>query len=86
MYFNAKNRGEFFKQASFADKQKMVGSIFPENLIFEEKTYRTTRINEALQLIFSINKDFREESNKKATKNSGLSTWAPPVGLEPTTL
>jgi hypothetical protein len=37
-------------------------SLFPENLIFEEKNYRTNSINPAISIICSADKAFR---NKK---------------------
>jgi site-specific DNA recombinase len=43
-------------------KQKIISSIFPENLIFEEKNYRTNSINPAISIICSTDRAFR---NKK---------------------
>jgi len=52
-------------------------------LIYEEKKYRTVKMNEAFRLICSTGKAFRKQ---KANKNVGLSRFAPPSGLEPETL
>ncbi len=84
--FCSHNLGAFYQKADYEGKQQIVGSIFPDNLVFEEKKYRTTRINQAIELICSIDKAFKEGGNKKAIISDGLSTLAPPVGLEPTTL
>ncbi len=45
-----------FEKVDFVGKQEIVGSIFPDKLVFEEKKYRTGRITEALELISKIDK------------------------------
>lgn len=80
------NIGHMFEKADFEGKQLIIGSIFPDNLIFKEKNYRTTKVNEVIKLICSIDKAFQENRNKKVGKIADLSILAPPVGLEPTTL
>jgi site-specific DNA recombinase len=82
----SKTLSRFYNKADFTGKQQIIGSIFPDKLIFEEKKYRTTQVNEAMQLICNVDKAFSEAENKKAIISDGLSTLAPPVGLEPMTL
>ena len=41
----------YYKQAAIEVKSKIVSSMFPEKLIFEEKKYRTLKVNEVLALI-----------------------------------
>lgn len=43
----------YYNQAAIEIKSKIVSSIFPENLIFEEKKYRTPQVNKVLSLITS---------------------------------
>jgi site-specific DNA recombinase len=82
----SRNLSNFYHKADFVSKQQIIGSIFPETLIFEGENYRTTKINEAMQLICNVDKAFKETKNKKAFISEGLSSWAPPAGLEPATL
>ena len=82
----SQNLCKFYQKADFVSKQQIIGSIFPESLIFIDKSYRTTKVNGAIELICTVNKAFMSMENKKASKNAGLSTLAPPAGLEPATL
>jgi site-specific DNA recombinase len=82
----SKNLSRFYDKADFTTKQEIIGSIFLETLTFEGENYRTTKINEAMQLICNVDKAFKRSKNKKAFIAEGLSSWAPPAGLEPATL
>ena len=75
-----------YKKAPLATKKFIIGSIFPEKLVYSGKQYRTTKFNEVLALITNPDGISQTIGNKKATKNRGLSTEAPPAGLEPATL
>ena len=55
-------------------------------VIFNGKDYRTVRENELLNLIFLRVSELEKLSIKKAGKKARLSTYAPPLGLEPRTL
>jgi site-specific DNA recombinase len=77
---------QFYEHADFEGKQRIVGSIFKEKLVYEEKNYRTAGVNEALLLMCNINNELEQKQNKNADKNVGVSTWAPKAGLEPATL
>ena len=61
----------------------LIGSIYPENLIYDGIGFRTTRINEAVQLMYLINGQL--ESNKKETNQniSDLSLMVGDEGFEP---
>jgi len=54
--------------------------------VYTNSTYRTSKLNEVLNLITNAGKDAMDLRNKKAPKNQGLSNVAPPSGLEPETL
>jgi site-specific DNA recombinase len=79
----AAHLSQFYMKATPEAKSKLIGSIFPENLIYDRKIYRTTKINEAIQLIFNLGADYNENSPEG---NSRLFSVAPPAGLEPATL
>ena len=80
-----RNLSNYYEMGDIPLKQKIVGSIFPEKLIFDGKNYRTAKLNSFVELIFSKSVDYRGYKNRQATKTSGLSNLAPPLGLEPRT-
>ena len=67
-------------------KQKIIGSIFNNNLIYENGNYRTDEINGVIRLLTHLEADFERHKKEKASKNADLSIWAPPLGFEPRTL
>ena len=75
----------YYSTATLEGKQKIVGSIFPEKLIFSENTYRTAKPNEIITLLCNVNKDFGESKKEKATKNDSLSRLVAKGGVEPPT-
>ncbi len=74
-----------FEGGTFAECRDLIGSIYPENLTFNGTGFRTTRINEAVQLMYLINKEI--DRNKKGTKKiiSSLSLVVGDEGFEPPT-
>ncbi len=76
----SKNLSKFYKMADMEIKQQIIGSIFPGNLIFEDKIYRTNRLNEAFSLLVSPDKEYKQGPMKKAGIFADLSTLAPPSG------
>ena len=77
------NISGFYKEADLLIKKKLVGSIFPEKLIFVNDNYRTTKTNAFLEF-FTLN--INNLGIKKGGKFAALSTSAPESGLEPETL
>ena len=76
----------YYINAPLELKGKITSSIFPEKLIFEEKNYRTMNKNSLVSLICSDSISWKRNNNKKAIIADGLSSVAPPSGLEPETL
>lgn len=74
---------QYYSTATLQGKQKMLGSIFPEKLIFSENSYRTAQPNEVIDLLGNVTEAFRECKNEKATKNGGFSPRVAPAGIEP---
>ena len=66
------NLPHYYSTATLEGKQKMLGSIFPEKLIFSENSYRTAKPNEVIDLFSNVTKAFGDSEKKKAAKNSGL--------------
>ncbi|WP_276132310.1 recombinase family protein [Polluticoccus soli] len=76
---------KYYTQADLTAKREIVGSIFPEKVIFDGKSYRTSRVNGLFSLFSNTGKGLGGQKNKKAGKNSDLFDLAPPSGLEPET-
>jgi site-specific DNA recombinase len=64
-------------------KREIIGSMYPEKLVFSESGYQTTKINEAVALIFQINSDLREEKSGTFSDFSQKSRFVPGTGIEP---
>lgn len=62
----------FYSRASFKGKQKMIGSIFPEKLVFDGKKYRTENINTVFSVLASIDKGFKKNSLANFARLSSL--------------
>ncbi len=77
---------KYYREAPLEIKQKIDGSIFPENLVFSENKYRTTQINKLLKILTLNINGLGEIKKGQEDKNINLSNMAPPAGLEPATL
>ena len=66
-------------------KHKIIGSIYPEKLIFENKKYRTKRINSVVELI--THKNSKLLGHKKRLNENLIiqSSMVGPAGIEPAT-
>ena len=80
------NLGNYFNHLYNKDKDPFLRVIYPKNLILEENGFRTENQNEVLELLTRVFKGSEQAKIKKATKSSGFSNVAPPLGLEPRTL
>jgi site-specific DNA recombinase len=68
-----------YQNSKFVECRDLIGSIYPENLIYDGIGFRTTRINEAVQLMYLINREL--DANKKET-NQNISVLSLMVGDE----
>lgn len=50
-----------YETGSMEQKRKIIGSIFPDKLIFDGEHYRTARVNEAARVIFAIDEAFHQK-------------------------
>ncbi|AZJ33996.1 recombinase family protein [Tenacibaculum singaporense] len=76
---------KFYKKATTEIKRKIIGSIFSEKLVFEDKKYRTAKLNDAVAVIFNNNKELEISVNKKRHAISNVSYSVAGTGLEPVT-
>ena len=75
----------YYENATLSTRQRLIGSMYPEKLVYENKSYRTTRINEAARVI--CNPDGLLEGLKKgqASEIGSLSEQVTRIGFEPMT-
>lgn len=72
---------QLYTDGDVKKKRQIVGSIFPEKLVFDGSRYRTARLNEAVRLIYKLDKDSSQNKNGQTEENSGLSTLVPETGI-----
>ena len=77
------NLSYHYNQANLANKQKLIGLIFPEKLIFSNGTYRTTKPNELLNLMCNNINELEGVKKKKASSTESLSLMVARTGIEP---
>jgi hypothetical protein len=77
---------KLYEKADNKMKREIIGSIYPEKLVFDGFHYRTARLNEAVSLIYSVGKGFSENKNGQSELISNLSTLVTWIGFEPMTL
>ncbi|KAF0141785.1 MAG: resolvase domain-containing protein [Stygiobacter sp.] len=75
----------FFKKADVGTKREIIGSIFPEKLVFDSDSYRTIKRNSVLELLVNDSKGFSMAEIKKSPQKGDLSTKVLPGGFEPPT-
>ncbi len=69
-----KDLKEHYKKSSIDQKQKLLSSIFPENLFFEENKCRTERINDVLRFILQIDKGLDNKKRGQISNKLKLSS------------
>ena len=75
----------YYLNASTEFKGKILGSIFPENLVYFNKKYRTQNSDSVISLIANIAKVSRGSERRLVINNGDQSPLAPREGLEPPT-
>jgi site-specific DNA recombinase len=67
-----------YEEGNVFQKREIISSIYPENLTFDGSEYRTFHLNEALRLICSVDKGFREIKKEKISDFSQMSARVSP--------
>ena len=78
-----KNIDRYYDVANTLTKQRIIGSIFDEKLIFEKEKCRTTLINEVVVQICRKDKVSDDTKKGKHTFSDVLSCQVPSAGVEP---
>ena len=76
---------KIYKDTNAQGKQNIIGSIFPERLIFENNQYRTPKLNSVVSLICNNNGRSKGSKKRKHTFLDVLSCKVGPLGIEPST-
>jgi site-specific DNA recombinase len=74
---------EIYESGSIIEKRQVVGSVYPEKLTFDGDHLRTTRINEAVRLIYTLDKELTEKEKGQSSKIETLSSQVGMTGFEP---
>ena len=81
--YNLAHIDDLYQQADINSKRRIIGSIYPEKLQFENNSYRTTRINEAVLLICKLEAVLGETKTGQNIDLVGLSEEVMVSGVEP---
>ncbi len=76
---------EIYEAGDSEEKRKVIGSVYPEKLTFDGDQLRTTRINEAVRLIYTLDKELAEKEKGQNGNFSILSSQVGKTGFEPAT-
>ena len=71
-----------YQNGTVEEKRQIIGSIFPEKLVFDGNSFRTARLNEVVRLIFKLGTGFSETKNRTTLKNFELSGEEVPSRFE----
>ena len=74
-----------YENGDIEKKRLIISSMYPEKLTFDGFVLRTTRINEAVRLIYTLNTDFGHKKNRTNRANSNLSCQVGAARFELTT-
>ena len=74
-----------YNEGTTENKRKIIGSIFPEKLTFENNQVRTTRINEGLRLMLLFYKALDDKKKGTNQQKTDLSQYVNAEGFEPST-
>ena len=74
-----------YESGSIEVKHQVIGSIYPEKLCFDGEHVRTTRINEAVRIIYMLSEELRGNKKGQSGDFSTLSSQVGKTGFEPAT-
>lgn len=72
------NLEQLYTRANVKGKREIVGSIFPEKLIFDGFQYRTVRLNEVAALIYRLGEGFSKKETGEISAKSEISCLVDP--------
>ena len=72
---NIENLRLKYQEGTISTKYDIISSMYPENLVFDGKIYRTTRLNSIIGLVDGLKVDFRQKKARKSVKNDTPPRW-----------
>ena len=72
-----------YREADTKRKRQIIGSIYPEKLVFDGFHYRTARLNEAVALIYKLGAGFSGNEKGEIDPKINFSFLVDPYGFEP---
>ena len=79
------NMGHYYGAANIENRQKMLGLIFPEKLVYNDNTFQTMQPSEILDLLCNGGNSFSDGKKEKSSKNAAQSCVVIPSGFKPET-
>ena len=79
------NISYYYQTSNIENKHRILGLICPEKLVFDKKTFQTTKPSEMLSLLFNGNKGFGDRKKIKSSKNAAQSCVVTSLGFKPKT-
>ena len=79
------NLKQYYSTATLDNKQKMLGLMFPEKLVFTNKEFQTTKESELLTLLCNAGKGFSGCKKEKSSGNAAPSYVVTSIGFKPIT-
>ena len=86
MHYKNNQFGIYTLFETLSVKCKLIGSMFPEKIVFDKKNYRTNGYNKVLDLIYQETKLLQMKKEDKSEIFSSLSSPVPRAGIEPARL
>ncbi|HEY4062021.1 MAG TPA: recombinase family protein [Puia sp.] len=74
---------QLWEEATAEKKRLIIGSIYPEKLVFDGKRFQTARLNEGVRLIYTLNEGLAKNEKGQREDISALSSSVTPSGLSP---
>ena len=72
----------YFRNAKIEVKCKLLGSMFPERIIFDGKSYRTNSYNSVLDLIYQQTNELRGIKKESRGNFNNFSACVPRAGFD----
>ncbi len=79
------NMDHYYRAANIENRQKMLGLIFPEKLVYNNNTFQTMQPSEVLDLLCNGGNGFSDCKKEKSSKNAAQSCVVTALGFKPKT-
>lgn len=77
------NIDDYIRDAKVEVKCKLIGSMFPEKITFDGKSYRTNSYNSVLDLIYKQTNQLKGDKKEIGERFNSFPDSVPRAGIEP---